>query len=73
MGRTEITDQDILLAAELALPHRLKRHPFQDTEHAMQVLSEKLQQIEDQQQQQASTQQQNQQQQDGSAKKAKRG
>jgi len=73
MGRTEITDQDILLAAELALPHRLKRHPFQDTEHAMQVLSEKLQQIEDQQQQQSATQQQNQQQQDGSAKKVKRG
>jgi len=72
MGRTEITDQDILMSAELALPHRLKRHPFQDTEHAMQVLSEKLQQIEEQQQE-SSTQQQNQQQQDGSAKKVKRG
>ena len=46
MGREEITEQDILLAAELALPHRLKRHPFQDTEQAMQVLSEKLQQVE---------------------------
>jgi Mg-chelatase subunit ChlI len=72
MGRTELTEQDILLAAELALPHRLKRHPFQDTEHAMQVLSEKLQQIEDQQQQ-AAQQQQQQAQQDGSTKKAKRG
>jgi Mg-chelatase subunit ChlI len=72
MDRSEITDQDILLAAELALPHRLKRHPFQDTEHAMQVLSEKLQEIEEQQQS-SSTQQQNQQQQDGSAKKVKRG
>jgi Mg-chelatase subunit ChlI len=72
MGRTELTEQDILLAAELALPHRLKRHPFQDTEQAMQVLSEKLQQIEDQQQQQQ-MQQQQQAQQDGNAKKAKRG
>jgi Mg-chelatase subunit ChlI len=71
-GRTEITEQDILLAAELALPHRLKRHPFQDTEQAMQVLSEKLQQIEDQQQA-AQQQQQQQQQQDGTSKKAKRG
>jgi len=29
--RTYITDEDILVAAELALPHRLKRQPFQDT------------------------------------------
>jgi Mg-chelatase subunit ChlI len=71
-GRDEISEQDILLAAELALPHRLKRHPFQDTEQAMQVLSEKLQQIESQQQQQAQQQQQ-QQSQDGQTKKAKRG
>ncbi len=72
MGREGLTEQDILLAAELALPHRLKRHPFQDTEQAMQVLSEKLQQIEDQQQQQ-SQQQQQQAQQDGTSKKVKRG
>lgn len=31
-GRTRITDRDILLAAELALPHRLKRHPLQQQE-----------------------------------------
>jgi Mg-chelatase subunit ChlI len=47
-GRDAINDQDILLAAELALPHRLKRHPLQDTEQAMAMLSEKLQQIEQQ-------------------------
>lgn len=29
-GRTAITDRDILLAAELALPHRMKKQPFQD-------------------------------------------
>ena len=27
----QITDKDILLAAELALPHRMKKQPFQDT------------------------------------------
>ncbi len=29
-GRTHITDRDILLAAELALPHRMKKQPFQE-------------------------------------------
>jgi Mg-chelatase subunit ChlI len=29
-GRDAITDRDILLAAELALPHRMKKQPFQD-------------------------------------------
>lgn len=29
--RDAITDRDILLAAELALPHRMKKQPFQDT------------------------------------------
>ncbi len=53
MGRDAITEHDILLAAELALPHRLKRHPFQDTEQAMAALSEKLQQIEQQAEAQA--------------------
>ena len=31
-GRQSIKDRDILLAAELALPHRLKRQPFQKAE-----------------------------------------
>jgi Mg-chelatase subunit ChlI len=43
--RTEVTDQDILVAAELALPHRLKRHPFQDTEIQFQELAERLDQV----------------------------
>ena len=30
-GRFEINDRDILLAAELALPHRMKKQPFQET------------------------------------------
>ncbi|MGE5601955.1 MAG: magnesium chelatase, partial [Nitrososphaerales archaeon] len=29
-GRLGIVEQDILLAAELALPHRLKRQPFEE-------------------------------------------
>lgn len=75
-GRETITDQDILMAAELALPHRLKRHPFQDTEQALAVLGEKLQQIEDQMTD-APQQQDNQAQQakapENVAKKVKRG
>jgi len=31
MGRDRITDEDIILAAELALPHRMKTRPFDDT------------------------------------------
>jgi Mg-chelatase subunit ChlI len=30
-GRAQINDRDILLAAELALPHRMKKQPFQET------------------------------------------
>ena len=30
-GRLQITDRDILVAAELALPHRMKKQPFQDS------------------------------------------
>ncbi len=30
-GRLAITDRDILLAAELALPHRMKKQPFQES------------------------------------------
>ncbi|MCL6512322.1 MAG: ATP-binding protein [Anaerolineae bacterium] len=73
MGREEISEQDILLAAELALPHRLKRHPFQDTEQAMAVLSEKLQQIEQQADAQTTDARDRQSQPDGNAKKVKRG
>jgi Mg-chelatase subunit ChlI len=40
--RTHVTDEDILVAAELALPHRLKRQPFQDTEIQFQELVDRL-------------------------------
>src|SRR5512137_872670 len=46
-GRTYITKEDILLAAELALPHRLKRQPFQeDGSVTAQDLSERLEKAE---------------------------
>ena len=41
-GRTRLNDRDILLAAELALPHRLKRHPLQEPETTLGDLSERL-------------------------------
>ena len=41
-GRTEIQEGDILQAAELALPHRLKRHPFEETETDLKNLQARL-------------------------------
>ncbi len=41
-GRAYITDRDILLAAELALPHRLRRHPLQPVETTLDNLGERL-------------------------------
>lgn len=44
-GRLEITERDILLATELAIPHRLKRGPFQDAQMNMAELEERVEQI----------------------------
>ncbi len=41
-GRDTINEEDILLAAELALPHRLKRKPFQDVELRFEQLEKQL-------------------------------
>jgi magnesium chelatase subunit I len=41
-NRLSITNLDILAAAELALPHRLKRQPFQDTENRLDELSNRM-------------------------------
>jgi len=41
-GEPSITELDILAAAQLALPHRLKRLPFQESEGRMGELSERL-------------------------------
>jgi Mg-chelatase subunit ChlI len=43
--RLKVNRMDILVGAELALPHRLKRQPFQDTSAQFQELAERLEQI----------------------------
>jgi len=45
-GRTAINDRDIALAAELALPHRIKRGPFQQSEITMEDLQERIDQLQ---------------------------
>jgi Mg-chelatase subunit ChlI len=47
-GRRYITDRDIALAAELALPHRLRRGPFQQVEVSLEDLHARVQQIQSQ-------------------------
>jgi Mg-chelatase subunit ChlI len=44
-GRTRITQQDILLALELAIPHRLKRGPFTDAQMSMTEIEKQMDQI----------------------------
>src|SRR5574340_574726 len=41
-GRQAITGRDIALAAELALPHRIRRGPFQQEEITMEELQERI-------------------------------
>jgi len=45
-GRDRISDQDIVLAAELALPHRIKGRLFQDAEVGAFELEERLEQVQ---------------------------
>ena len=45
-GRTAITDRDIVLAAELALPHRVRRGPFQQSEVSSVELQERIDQLQ---------------------------
>jgi len=45
-GRTCITDRDIALAAELALPHRIKRGPFQQSGMSTEQLQERIEQLQ---------------------------
>jgi len=44
-GRTHITEMDIALAAELALPHRMKGGPLQQTEMGVEEISEHIEQL----------------------------
>lgn len=45
-GRDHVTDRDIVLAAELALPHRIKGRPFQDTAINAGDLEQRLEQVQ---------------------------
>jgi Mg-chelatase subunit ChlI len=45
-GHTDLTDRDIILAAELALPHRIKRGPFQQAEISMDDLQDRIEQLQ---------------------------
>ncbi|MCZ2128396.1 MAG: AAA family ATPase [Anaerolineales bacterium] len=44
-GRAQINDHDIALAAELTLPHRIKRTPFQQSEMTTEQLQERIEQL----------------------------
>lgn len=45
-GRSMINDRDIALAAELALPHRIKRGPFQQSGISPEQLQERIEQLQ---------------------------
>jgi Mg-chelatase subunit ChlI len=45
-GRKHITNSDILLALELAIPHRLKRGPFTDAQVNMTALQDQMEQMD---------------------------
>jgi len=45
-GRTEVTERDIALAAELALPHRIRRGPFHQGDISPQQLMERIDQLQ---------------------------
>jgi Mg-chelatase subunit ChlI len=45
-GRSAINARDIALAAELALPHRIRRGPFQQEEVTMEELQERIDQLQ---------------------------
>ena len=47
-GRISINDHDIALAAELALPHRIKKGPFQQSEMNTTQLQERIEQLRSQ-------------------------
>ncbi len=69
-GRTKINDHDIALAAELALPHRIKRTPFQQAEMTTEQLQERIEQLAGQSQPSESDEE-SESQQDGEAQEKK--
>ena len=47
-GRTRIVPNDIALAAELALPHRVKAGPFRKSDVEIEALEERIEQLKEQ-------------------------
>ena len=47
-GHLQVTEHDIMVGAELALPHRLKRQPFQDASLQPQQLQQRMEQAQEQ-------------------------
>jgi len=45
-GRTATSNRDIVLAAELALPHRIRKGPFQQSEITMEELQERIEELQ---------------------------
>ena len=45
-GRKAINERDIILAAELALPHRIRRGPFHQSEMSAEDLQERIEQLQ---------------------------
>ncbi len=45
-SRTQISDRDIVIAAELALPHRIKRGPFQQVDVGLDEMQSRIEQIQ---------------------------
>jgi Mg-chelatase subunit ChlI len=45
-GRNAVTDHDLALAAELAIPHRLRRGPFHQSEVTLQDLQSRIEQVQ---------------------------
>lgn len=69
-GRTAINDRDILLAAELALPHRMKKQPFQETVLNPEQLESNMRQARAEAEQAASEEEQSSMDTDGSSASA---
>jgi magnesium chelatase subunit D len=52
-GRTEVTEEDVREAAELALPHRLRRQPFEEPMQEQQQIQDNIQKWRQNQEQQS--------------------
>jgi Mg-chelatase subunit ChlI len=71
-GRLEITERDIILAAELALPHRMRRGPFSEASLYEGELQERLEHAAEEYDQAVYTEEESNQPQVGQEKKARR-